>query len=260
MHDAESKAALVVPSYATGDYYASLPMPDQDDTFKVNEFLSLFSRVAGKGGLRVESYIDVGCGSGGVAAGISAGLRAAGQPLQVTKGYDVSPHVAGLQRPGIEWVHGDFCQSQEKADLVTLFDVMEHVPDPVQFMRGVAQRCQVLALHIPLDDSLGNALLDRYRVRLRYPGHLIFLNPATALTMLASAGLVVLDYKYTHGYMAPSGRASLLQKIAIPFRWMLGRISPWLASRCLGGLSLMVIAATPTGMRTIKMQNAMGLE
>jgi hypothetical protein len=78
--------------------------------------------------------------------------------------------------------------------------------------------------------------------------------------MLASAGLVVLDYKYTHGYMAPSGRASLLQKIAIPFRWMLGRISPWLASRCLGGLSLMVIAATPTGMRTIKMQNAMGLE
>ena len=62
------------------------------------------------------------------------------------------------------------------------------------------------------------------------------------------SGIMPIDYSYTHGYAAPSGGMSILQRLFRPFRWMLARLSPWLASRVLGGVSLMVIGATPTGL------------
>jgi hypothetical protein len=126
--------------------------------------------------------------------------------------------------------------------------VFEHVPDPVQFIRDIAERAKYIAFHIPLDDTLSNAMLDRYRKRIEYPGHLIYLNPASALNMLTTAGLLVMDYDYTKGFRAPTGTKSVLQKIAFPIRELLTHLNPWLVSVTLGGLSLMVITRTRRGL------------
>jgi hypothetical protein len=131
--------------------------------------------------------------------------------------------------------------------LVTLFDVIEHVPAPIDFVKAVAQRSRLIGLHIPLDDSWNAAARDLFRSKVKDPGHLIFVDVAGALNVVALSGLRVLDYDYTFGFEAPSGRATRLARVAAPLRSTLARLNPWLMSKTLGGASLMVVALTPRG-------------
>lgn len=247
-------------SYASGSYWDVEPGVGDDEPFKVHAFTSLFRRIASTYALSPTTYVDVGCLRGGVAEGVSTALRDAGHHLRTVKGYDVSPQVATVRRPGVEFVHGDFGSSGETADLVTLFDVLEHVLRPAEFLRTIAGQCLYLGLHIPLDDSLINGLLDRYRNRLAFPGHLVFLRPATAFNLLADSGLRVIDYEYTLGFTAPSGGATLGQRALRPLRRAIAAVSPWLASRLVGGVSLMVIAATPAGLAATPSFQQLGLD
>jgi hypothetical protein len=125
---------------------------------------------------------------------------------------------------------------------------MEHVPDPVSFLKAVAARCHFLALHIPLDRSWMNCFFDRFRQRLAYPGHLVMLDAPMALTLVTMAGITPLNYAYTHGYSAPSGTMSWTQKLAYPVRAAIANFNPWMASRMVGGVSLMIVGATPSGL------------
>jgi SAM-dependent methyltransferase len=248
MMGALQSGSIIVPSYQSGDYYATHKDPEQDSPFKVEAFLKVWRQVSREREIHVRSYADVGCGGGGVANLVGQRLRADGETLHTVTGYDVSPHVLCLRHEGVRFHFEDFCQADTHYDLVTLFDVMEHVPDPVSFLKEVAARCNFIALHIPLDRNWVNCFFDRFRKRLTYPGHLVALDTPMALTLVALGGITALDYSYTHGYSAPSGTMTKLQKLAFPFRAVIAGISPWMASRLTGGVSLMVIGATPSGL------------
>lgn len=239
----------VDPLYSSGKYFEDPGRFAEDADFKVTQFLKLLSRWKGRAPVEVRSCIDVGCGSGDVAAKLAAGLREHGFSLDSVKGYDVSPHVSEIRRPGVRFVHADFSTSEEYADLVTLFDVVEHVPGPVEFLREVSARCALIGLHIPLDNNFNVALRNMFHAKLADPGHLLFLDTASALNLPALAGLRVIDYSYTFSFQAPSWRRSLAAKAAYPLRALAARISPWLLSKTLGGASLMVLALTPRGLR-----------
>ena len=182
------------PSYSSGDYFQDTARGAEDADFKAAEFLKLFLAVRERLGIEVSSYIDVGCGSGALTTKVASGLLDAGLGVKVAKGYDVSPHVAGLEHEQVRFVSEDFCQSDEQADLVTLFDVLEHVPAPAQFLDAVAQRSKVVGLHIPLDNNLNSSVRDLFRAKLTDPGHLVFLDAPSALNLLATSGLRVVDY------------------------------------------------------------------
>jgi SAM-dependent methyltransferase len=207
--------------------------------------LKLFLRFTEQDTLPIRSFVDVGCGSGDVIKLIADSLKINGFHDVTFKGYDVSPHVLDIENEGVEYIQGDFIESAEFADVVTLFDVFEHVPNTMEFIKGVAARCNIVGLHIPLDYSLNVAMRDMFRSKLRNPGHLIFLDTASALNVLAFAGLRVIDYEYTFSSLAPSGHRSVISRMAFPLRYLLSKISPWLLSKTLGGESLMVIAVTP---------------
>jgi len=241
--------SIIVPSYAAGDYFSTHADPDQDAGFKAGEFLKLFQPFAQSRRIHVETYIDVGCGGGRTAALITEGLTDAGHPIVSAAGYDVSPSVNSLRHQGVRFVCEDFCQSNASADLVTLFDVAEHVPDTINFLKGVAERCSLVALHIPLDNSLANAFFNRFRKRLQYPKHVLILDVASALNLTTLSGIVPLYYSFTFGYMAPSGTMTALQRASYPARWLISHISPWLASKTVGGVSLMVLGVTPQGLK-----------
>jgi len=219
----------VDPAYSSGTYFAEQNRHSEDTVFKVGDFLNLFLPFARRRQLAIRSYVDVGCGSGEVAKELSASLRANGILLQTVKGYDVSPHVRTLKDDLVEYVHGDFCASDERVDLVTLFDVFEHVPDPAQFLRLVSR--------------------DRFRGMLVNPGHLTFMDTASALNLLTAAGLRIADYRYSREFLSPSGHRSLASKLVLPFRYLMAGVSPWLLSKTLGGVSLTVIALTEIGLR-----------
>lgn len=235
----------VEPKYASGAYFRAPLRHAEDAAFKADHLLRLLQRVAAARPLTVRSYADVGCGSGIAAEMIARGLEQAGWNLTTARAYDVSPHVAQLRSDRVEYVHGDFCAEDTEADLVTMFDVFEHVVAPVEFLRAVSMKCRLLGLHIPLDDSLNHALRDKFRALLDEPGHLVYLNAVSALNLLAVSGLRVLDYEYTFAFRAPSGRRTFKAKAVYPVRAVLGALSPWLLSRVLGGASLAVLAATP---------------
>jgi len=237
--------SVVDPSYSEGEYFTDPQRHRADAAFKAEQFLSLFLRIFKPNTLQIQSFVDVGCGAGEIIKKIADSLRTQGFNSATFKAYDVSPHVLNIKKNGVEYIHGDFCEGDGSADVVTLFDVFEHVPDPICFLKKIAGRSRVVAMHIPLDDTWNYALRNRFRKKLTDPGHLIFLNTASALNLLAYAGLRVVDYQYTFSFMAPSGHKTLLQKIIFPLRYLLARISPWVLSRILGGASLMVLAMTP---------------
>jgi len=165
------------------------------------------------------------------------------------KAYDVSPHVNNITHQGIEYIWGDFCQSDECVDIVTLFDVFEHVPDTIEFIKSVAQRCKFIGFHIPLDNNFNVAMRDGFRWGLHKSGHLLFLDTASALNLLALSGLRVIDYEYTCLF-AP---CSLLSRLTFPIRYFLIKRNPWLLSKTLGGMSLSVIAITKLGLQEIRL-------
>lgn len=247
--------SVVDPSYSEGEYFADPQRHRADAAFKAEQFLSLFLRIFKTSTPQIQSFVDVGCGAGEIIKKIAASLRTQGFNTATFKAYDVSPHVLNIKEEGIEYIHEDFCEGGGSADVVTLFDVFEHVPDPICFLKKIAARSRVVAMHIPLDDTWNYALRNRFRKKLAHPGHLIFLNTASALNLLAYAGLRVIDYQYTFGFMAPSGHKTLLQKIAFPLRLLLAKISPWFLSRTLGGASLMVIAMTPEALQNTPVSN-----
>jgi SAM-dependent methyltransferase len=242
MSDPKTEHSIVLPVYAQGQYFKDSARHKQDAAFKAEAFLGLFREISVKSAFSISSLADVGCGSGDIVKMIADGLRSQGIHLSSVVGYDVSPHVAALRNEGIEYVYGDFTAATRHVDLVTLFDVFEHVPDPVSFLKTIAARSIYVAMHIPLDDSLNCGLRNLFKTKLRNPGHLIFLDCSSALNLVAFAGLTVLDYKYTFPYET---HTSLLGRIANPLRRILGKVSPWLLSKTLGGVSLMVIAQSP---------------
>ena len=247
-----SPGSIIDSAYSTGQYFEQYDKFNKDAQFKAKFFLKLFLRCRDQIDSSIQSYVDVGCGTGEIVRKVADLLNEAGVGLTKVKGYDVSPHVKNIKVKGIEFVHGDFCETSEFVDLVTLFDVFEHVPDPINFIKLVAERCKIIGFHIPLDYSLNCAIRNLFSKKLHHPGHLIYMDSIFALNLLSLAGLRVIDYDYTFGFLAPSGHKTMLSKIVFPFRLLICIISPWLLSKTVGGASLMVIAKTPKGFASNK--------
>ena len=242
----------VDPLYSKGEYFSDTQRHSHDAAFKANNFLKLFSKFVKQNNIEINSFVDVGCGSGDIIKIIADSLNANNSNLIKFKAYDVSPHIQNIKNEGIEYINGDFCESDEFVDVVTLFDVFEHVPDPIEFIKAVAKRCKIIGFHIPLDNSIMLALRNKFRHKLRTVGHLLFMDTALALNLLALSGLKVVDYEYTFAFLAPSGYSTIFGKLIFPLRYLLAKIIPWLLSKTLGGASLIVLAITKKGLHEIK--------
>src|SRR5262249_33189095 len=149
--------------------------------FKVTALKKLLDASRGVPGLFPLSHIaDVGCGSGAT----TFFLKGIYSDAMLT-GYYVHPDLPTYtENKDVKFVQTDFCTLETPVfDLAVLFDVVEHVPAPAEFLRQVAARARFVVLHIPLDDSLFSWLRNLPRQNLSHPGHLIALNPASALNL-----------------------------------------------------------------------------
>ena len=243
--DNKERNILTNSVYSSGGYFRDVTRHSEDAKFKANSFLRICLPFIRRNNLTINSLIDVGCGSGDIVKLIVNSLKSEGINLNVVKGYDVSPHVKKLKDELIEYIHGDFCKSNEFVDIVTLFDVFEHVPDPIEFIKLVSKHCKIIVFHIPLEYCFYNSIRNLFVNSLKYSGHLLFMDIASALNILALAGLTSVDYRYSYTF-APSSRKTLLAKLAFPIRYILSKISPYLLSKLVGA-SLITITITPLG-------------
>ncbi|GAA1996057.1 SAM-dependent methyltransferase [Nakamurella flavida] len=120
------------------------------------------------------------------------------------KGYEVSG--VELSRTGAEHSRARFgldvfCGQLEdaptdEADVVCFWDTLEHVPDPLEFLRQVRSRLAddgVFALSVPYFSSLPARLLRTRWWTLKPEQHIWHYTPQTLSVLAARAGLVVTE-------------------------------------------------------------------
>jgi 2-polyprenyl-3-methyl-5-hydroxy-6-metoxy-1,4-benzoquinol methylase len=136
-------------------------------------------------------WLDVGASTGTfVAVAAAAGLDVEGLELSTVAVERARERGLPVRLGAIE----DFAPERRYA-VVTAFDVVEHVPDPVDVVRrlgGWLAPGGVLALTLPSIASLAARVLGRHWYYYAAPDHLHYFTPATIRRLLERAGLGVL--------------------------------------------------------------------
>lgn len=142
------------------------------------------------------AIVDVGCGAG---AFLSAARRA---NLSAT-GLDVSEAAAELCRQrGHEARVGDFLQTDglDPVDVVTMWDVLEHLRDPAGFLEAAASRLRphgIFVAKVPTYGALSIALADRIprlrQVLLGAPDHVQYFTSRSLRALFDRSELMVVE-------------------------------------------------------------------
>lgn len=134
------------------------------------------------------AWLDVGCSTGSfLAAATSGGIVAEGLEMS-------APAVAHARARGLRVHEGSVerFEPQQRYAAVTGFDVVEHLRDPLAFVRRAASWLVpggVLALTVPNIRSLSARLMGRFWFYYVPPDHLHYFTPATIARLLENAEL-----------------------------------------------------------------------
>lgn len=229
--------------YTSGDYLAHNPSWDiEDSPWKAAQVL----RMLRAQGLSPRNIVEVGCGAGGVLAALRTSF-----PQSSLVGYEIAPDAARFweahRESRIRYVSGDFLASNEdQFDLLLLLDVLEHVPNPFEFLEGLHGRATHYVFHIPLDLSAVSVLRGKPLLHVRHQvGHIHYFTKDLALALLRECGYKVVDWTYT-GAALSGPRHGWRQRLAMLPRRFLGALAKDFAVRALGGETLMVVATATT--------------
>ncbi|RJY08497.1 class I SAM-dependent methyltransferase [Aurantiacibacter aquimixticola] len=238
--DAEGIAAI----YTTAaDYHDALLDPASEQFARQSEIADQHLRMMKifrpqLSGLRV---LDIGCSSGiFLAKARDAGMDA--------HGAELSPETANFARFHFDlpvhrgdWRDGDYADSS--FDVVTLFDVIEHLPDPLSELQAIRRLLKpggLLLQSTPDIDGLFPRASEPLAKRLDYwphpepPHHLFQFSETTLSAMVHKAGFAVegarhtsMDLAYNFGTMESWKRspkmlayAALFAPVAIIGEWL----------------------------------------
>ena len=225
--------------YNQGDYLANNPnWHAADSAWKAAHI----RRLLAANGIAPQSLVEVGCGAGGVIAELARSF-----PQARAQGFDISSDAASLwpsDRPGnLAYQRADFLAVEDRADLLCLIDVFEHVDDYLGFLRALRSRARWFVFHIPLDLSVLSLVRRRYMRGRAEVGHLHYFTRESALATLATAGYAVRDWRYTALALEAGSEARTLgTRIANLPRRVVATLSTDAAATWLGGYSLLVLA------------------
>ena len=136
------------------------------------------------------SIVEIGCGTGEIIGTFP------GPNVKRRVGFDISPlNIKAAQQrfPDVFFSAKDFRTSTEKFDLVIMSDILEHVPDDVEFLRDAARLGRLVVVNLPLEKSLQSAF-RKYGPE-DSSGHLRSYDLADGLQLFEDAGLTITAYR-----------------------------------------------------------------
>ncbi len=227
--------------YTHGRYLEANPgWHIEDSAWKAARILELMRTHA----LAPASVCEIGCGAGEVLLQLHDRL----DPRTRFVGYDLSPQAIelarGRQRDRLRFAVGNPLEGSwdECHDLALAIDVVEHLEDPFSFLRALRGHADRTILHIPLDISVLSVLRPTWLLHMRHSvGHLHGFVRETALALVEDAGYEIVEDRFTDaaGQYPPS---TVRRRALGRARDGVHRLSPVLASRLMGGYSLLVLA------------------
>jgi SAM-dependent methyltransferase len=180
---AESFQAIYPPAYVPYQLPACLP-PLQ--VRELTDTCDLIGRLQPAGG----RLLDIGCGPG-----VFLRMLRAQQPAWEVAGIEPDAQAAALARAQSLAVQQ--CRLEEvdlqpsSWDAVTMWNVLEHLPDPRRTLHTVRQLLRadgLLYLAVPLCDSWDARLFGRYWLGWELPRHFVLFSRATLGELLARTG------------------------------------------------------------------------
>lgn len=226
--------------YQSGEYLDKNPRwHAADSPWKAAQILKMIREQ----NLNPATVCEVGCGAGEILNRLHAELPAAN-----FFGYEVSPQAyeicSAKTKERLQFRLGDLLETEERFDLLLCIDVFEHVPDYLSFLERLRGRASRFIFHIPLDLSALSLLRPARLMKTRYGvGHLHMFTAETALAVLKDTGYETLDSFFTAGGLELEKNQKRLRTVLANLpRRVLGKFSPRLAARILGGYSLLVFA------------------
>ncbi len=146
---------------------------------------------------RSGNFLDIGCSAGFI-------LNEARERGFEAYGVDISP--LGLKHAKevikLNVFEGYLEQagfSDDFFDVITLYNLIEHIPDPTQFLKEIARIAKYGALIEIWTPDIGhwNAKLKRERWKNIFPEHLYYFTKETMQKMLEKSGLALFKNQFT---------------------------------------------------------------
>lgn len=172
------------------------------------------------------TILDVGCGNGDFLALVEdSGFK----PI----GLDVSPAAVRMCRERGLWAEaGDFLtMSLSQVDAITMWDVIEHIPDPVAFFSRASELLRpggFLVLKTPAVSGLSFRLVGfvprAAGTLLHIPSHIEFFSEPSVRLAAERAGLEVFELVRIGGMREPRRAGSMKKQLARTTR----RVVDWL--------------------------------
>lgn len=225
--------------YLNGEYLSHNPTWDSEDApWKAG----LIREVLMAHGLRPRSIADIGCGAGAVLREMRLAF-----PEARLAGFDVSPDVrcfwteaAALK---IEFSVGDFFTLASPGyDLALVLDVVEHLPNPFEFLERLRGFAAHYIFHFPLDLSAMSVLRESPLLLVRRKvGHLHYYTKGLVLALLAECGYEVVDVRYTGAAFHGPQRSWKTRIAILPRRFACAIDRDW-GARLFGGETLIILA------------------
>jgi len=225
--------------YLADEYFEKNPTWDMEDSPWKAERVA---QILDSEGIVPDNICEVGCGAGKVLESLATKY-----PNTEFRGYDIAPAASKfweqIDHPHIRFSLGNFSViDNNHYDVLLLLDVLEHVPDPHDFLSKVRERADYFIVHFPLDLSASSVLRESPLLLVRRKvGHIHYFTKGLALELLNECGLDVIESRYS-GAAFNAPQASLRTRLAqIPRRvaYMLNK--DW-GVRLFGGETLMVLA------------------
>lgn len=152
---------------------------------------------------KVNTYADVGGAFGFGANSMAFHIKNSQNEYPCTKVFDISSDfitIGSKLFPYIDFHCEDFRSwkgDPKVFDLVTAFDVIEHVTDPLSFLTAIGNHSRLALIIVPLETS-GELFGSKAPVKQGYDhgdGHIHFYSPNTFRELLRKSNFEILDCK-----------------------------------------------------------------